>query len=39
MMLRLRPGPLRIPLIVSGALILLLWFVGPLLQTAMLTGI
>ena len=35
----LRPGPLRIPLIVSGALILLLWFVGPLLQTAMLTGI
>jgi hypothetical protein len=34
----LRPGPLRIPLIASGALILLLWFVGPLLQTAMLAG-
>src|ERR1700722_934697 len=35
----MRPGPLRIPLIVSGALIPLLWFVGPLLQAAMLTGI
>jgi hypothetical protein len=34
----LRPGPLRIPLIACGALILILWFVGPLLQTAMLTG-
>jgi hypothetical protein len=34
----LRPGPLRIPLIACGALTLLLWFVGPLLQTAMLTG-
>jgi len=34
----LRPGPLRIPLIASGALILVLWFVGPLLQTAMLAG-
>jgi hypothetical protein len=33
-----RPGPLRIPLIACGALILLLWFIGPLLQTAMLTG-
>jgi hypothetical protein len=34
----LRPGPLRIPLIACGALILLLWFVAPLLQTAMLNG-
>ena len=34
----LRSGPLRIPLIACGALILILWFVGPLLQTAMLTG-
>src|SRR5580704_588897 len=34
----LRPGPLRIPLIASGALTLLLWFVGPLLQTAMLAA-
>jgi hypothetical protein len=34
----LRPGPLRIPLIASGALILALWFLGPLLQAAMLTG-
>ncbi len=33
-----RPGPLRIPLIACGVLILLLWFVGPLLQTAMLAG-
>ena len=32
----LRPGPLRIPLIASAALTLLLWFVGPLLQAAML---
>ncbi len=34
----LRRGPLRIPLVACGALTLLLWFVGPLLQTAMLTG-
>jgi hypothetical protein len=34
----LRPGPLRIPLIAAGALILILWFVSPLLQAAMLTA-
>jgi hypothetical protein len=34
----LRPGPLRIPLIASAALTLLLWFVAPLLQSAMLSG-
>lgn len=34
----LRPGPLRIPFIVTGALILAMWFLGPLLQAAMLTG-
>jgi hypothetical protein len=34
----LRPGPLRIPLIAAGAMTLLLWFVAPLLQNAMLNG-
>jgi hypothetical protein len=34
----LRPGPLRIPLIIASALMLVLWFVGPLLQTTMLSG-
>jgi hypothetical protein len=34
----LRPGTLRIPLIASASLILLLWFVAPLLQSAMLNG-
>jgi len=34
----LGPGPLRIPLIASAALTLLLWFVGPLLQAAMLAS-
>ena len=34
----LRPGALRIPLIACAALILVLWFVGPLLQAAMLNG-
>src|SRR5580700_9757173 len=34
----LRPGPLRIPLIASAALMLALWFLAPLLQTAMLNG-
>jgi hypothetical protein len=34
----LRPGPLRIPLIAAGALTLALWFLAPLLQTAMLSG-
>jgi len=34
----LRPGPLRIPLIAVGALFLILWFVGPLLQTAVVAG-
>ncbi len=33
-----RPGPLRIPLVAASALILLLWFVGPLLQTAVAVG-
>ena len=35
----LRPGPLRIPLIAAGALTLALWFLAPLLQTAMLNGV
>jgi hypothetical protein len=34
----LRPGPLRIPLIAASVLILLLWFVGPLLQIAVVAG-
>jgi hypothetical protein len=34
----LRPGPLRIPLIAAGAMILILWFAAPLLQAAMLGG-
>jgi hypothetical protein len=34
----LRPGPLRIPLIACATLILVLWFVGPLLQTAVVAG-
>jgi hypothetical protein len=34
----LRPGPLRIPFIATGALILALWFLSPLLLTAMLTS-
>ena len=34
----LRPGPLRIPLMAAGTLTLALWFLAPLLQTAMLTG-
>jgi len=34
----LRPGPLRIPLIAAGALMLILWFLSPLLQVAMLSG-
>jgi hypothetical protein len=34
----LRPGPLRVPLIAAGAMTLLLWFVAPLLQAAMLAG-
>jgi hypothetical protein len=34
----MRPGPLRIPLIASAAMTLLLWFVGPLLQAAILSG-
>jgi hypothetical protein len=34
----LRPGPLRVPLIAAGALTLALWFLAPLLQTAMLNG-
>ena len=34
----MRPGPLRIPLIACATLILLLWFVGPLLETAVVAG-
>jgi hypothetical protein len=34
----MRPGPLRIPLIAAAALFLILWFVGPLLQTAVVAG-
>jgi hypothetical protein len=34
----LRPGPLRIPLITAGVMILILWFAAPLLQAAMLAG-
>jgi hypothetical protein len=28
----LRPGPLRIPLLTAGVMILILWFAAPLLQ-------
>jgi hypothetical protein len=34
----LRPGPLRMPLIAAGALTVALWFLAPLLQTAMLSA-
>ena len=34
----LRPGPLRIPFIAAGAMTLILWFLGPVLQAAMLNG-
>jgi hypothetical protein len=34
----LRSGPLRFPLIAAGVMILILWFLAPLLQTAMLAG-
>lgn len=34
----LRTGPLRIPLVAAGAMTLVLWFMAPILQTAMLAG-
>jgi hypothetical protein len=34
----LRPGPLRIPLTTASALVLLLWFLAPLLRVALLSG-
>ena len=34
----LRPGPLRIPLMTAAALILLLWFLAPLLRAALLSA-
>jgi hypothetical protein len=34
----LRPGPLRIPLAAASALVLMLWFLAPLLQVALLFG-
>jgi hypothetical protein len=34
----LRSGPLRIPLAASAALVLLLWFLGPVLQVALLSS-
>jgi hypothetical protein len=34
----LRPGPLRIPLTTASALVLMLWFLAPLLQAALLSG-
>jgi hypothetical protein len=33
----LRPGPLRIPLTIASALVLLLWFLAPLLRVALLS--
>jgi hypothetical protein len=33
-----RPGPLRIPLTTASALVLLLWFLAPLLRVALLSG-
>jgi hypothetical protein len=34
----LRPGALRIPFIAAGAVTLILWFLGPVLQVAVLAG-
>jgi hypothetical protein len=34
----LRPGPLRTPLGMAAALVLILWLIGPLLRLAMLAG-
>jgi hypothetical protein len=34
----LRPGPLRIPLAAASVLVLLLWFLAPLLRVALLSG-
>jgi hypothetical protein len=34
----LRSGPLRIPLAAAAALVLLLWFLGPVLQVALLSS-
>jgi hypothetical protein len=33
-----RPGPLRIPLLAAAVLVLLLWFLAPMLQLAVLAG-
>src|SRR5262245_45057071 len=32
----LRPGPMRVPLVVAAAMALILWLLGPILQSAML---
>jgi hypothetical protein len=34
----LRPGSLRVPLLAAAVLVLLLWFLGPVLQLAVLAG-
>ncbi len=34
-----RPGPLRIPLATAAALVLLLWFLSPLLRAALLSSL
>jgi hypothetical protein len=34
----LRPGPLRIPIATAAALVLLLWFLGPVLRVALLSS-
>jgi hypothetical protein len=34
----LRPGSLRVPLLAAAVLVLLLWFLGPVLQLAVLGG-
>jgi hypothetical protein len=34
----LRPGPLRVPLVLAAGLVLILWLLGPILQAALLSG-
>jgi hypothetical protein len=34
----LRPGPLRVPLVLAAGLALILWLLGPILQAALLSG-
>jgi hypothetical protein len=33
-----RPGPMRVPLVTAASLVLTLWLLGPILQSALLSG-